>query len=94
MRIAILIVAVALAVIFVGGAINIGRAPLFGHIDSALGTTALMNLHYTVFSMVYRGQGSAGAGYGKTKSDIDDMAKKAEFGKREKYKRLDRESTY
>ena len=94
MRIAILVICVLLLVIFVGGAVNLGRAPLFGHIDSALGTTALMNLHYTVFSLLYRGEDSAGNLGEGTRSGIDDMAKKAEFGKRQKYKRLDRESDY
>lgn len=94
MRVVIVIVSVILLVIFLGGAVKLGKAPLFGHIDSALGTDALMNLHYTIFSILYRGEDSAGEFGANTRSDIDNMAKKAEFGKREKYKRLDKASQY
>lgn len=94
MRPVIVIIGIILLVIFLGGAVNLGKAPLFGHIDSVLGTHALMNLHYTVFSILYRGEESGGEFGAGTRANIDDMAKKAEFGKRQKYKRLDRASDY
>ncbi len=94
MRVAILVIAIILLVIFLGGAVKLGKAPLFGHIDSVLGTTALMRLHYTVFSVIYHGKESAGEFGEGTRSEIDDMAKKAEFGKKQNYKRLDKASDY
>lgn len=92
MRIAIVIVAVALAVIFFGGAVNLGSAPLFGHIDRVLGTTALMDLHYKVFSMIYRGEGAVGEEYQRTRGTVDELERKAEFGKTQKYRQLDKAS--
>jgi hypothetical protein len=94
MRIAIVVIGVILLVVFLGGAVKLGKAPLFGHIDSLLGTTALMRLHFTVFSVLYRGGESAGEFGASTRSGIDDMAKKAEFGKKQNYKRLDKASEY
>jgi hypothetical protein len=94
MRVAIVVIAGILIVIFIGGAVNLGKAPLFGHIDSVLKTTVLMDLHYTVFSMIYRGERAVGAGFEKTTADIDDLQRKAEFGKKQKYQRLDKESHY
>ena len=90
MRIAILIVVMVLALIFFGGAVQLGSAPLFGHIDRVLGTTALMDLHYGVFSMIYRGERAVGQGYQKSRGTVEDLEKKAEFGKTQKYKQLER----
>jgi hypothetical protein len=94
MRVAIVAIGCILLVIFLGGAVNLGKAPLFGHIDSVFGTTALMRLHYSVFSFIHHGGESAGHIGESTRSGIDDMAHKAEFGKKQKYKRLDKESDY
>ncbi len=94
MRIAIVVIGIILLVIFLGGAVNLGKAPLFGHIDSVLGTTALMRLHYAVFSVIYHGEESAEEFGQGTRSGIDDMAQKAEFGKKQKYKRLNKASDY
>jgi hypothetical protein len=94
MRVAIVAIGVVLLIVFLGGAVNLGRLPLFGYIDSALGTTALMNLHYTVFSILYGDDESGGSLGEGTRANIDDMAKKAEFGKRKKYQQLDKASQY
>lgn len=92
MRVAIIVVAIILAIIFVGGAVPLGSRPLFGHIDAVLGITALMDLHYGLFSMIYRGEDSVGDGYQRTRTDIDRMQQQAEFGKKKKYQQLDRAS--
>lgn len=54
MRPVVIIVALVLGIIFFGGAVPLGQAPLFGHIDQALGTHFFMKLHYTIFSFAYR----------------------------------------
>ena len=94
MRTAIIIVVLVVAIIFFGGAVQLGSAPLFGHIDRVLGTTALMDLHYGLFSMIYQGERAVGQRLQKGRSTVDELEKKAEFGKREKYKQLDRAGQY
>ncbi|MBI5568783.1 MAG: hypothetical protein HY914_02460 [Desulfomonile tiedjei] len=90
MRIAMVIVVLVLAIIFFGGAVKLGSAPLFGHIDRVLGTTVLMELHYGVFSMIYRGERAVGQEYQKTRGTVDELEKKAEFGKTQKARQLER----
>jgi|WetSurMetagenome_2_1015567.scaffolds.fasta_scaffold524697_1 hypothetical protein len=94
MRGAIVIVAIILAIIFAGGVINVGGAPLFARIDSGLRITFLMDLHYTLFSFAHRGEQGVEGTVGRAKGRADDLQQKAEFGKRQKYKRLDAESSY
>jgi hypothetical protein len=94
MRIVIVIAAVMLALIFFGGAVQLGSASLFGHIDRVLGTTVLMDLHYGLFSMIYRGESAVGQGYQRSRGTVDELEKKAEFGKTQKYKQLDRAGQY
>ena len=45
------VVAVFLTVVYIGGALPIGGAPIFYHLDKKLGTTALMGTHYKVMSL-------------------------------------------
>ena len=50
---ALLIVVVAvIGVVYLGGAIEIGGKPLFGYIDSAIGTTVFMGIHNTMMNLV------------------------------------------
>ncbi|MEW6347879.1 MAG: hypothetical protein AB1646_02360 [Thermodesulfobacteriota bacterium] len=76
MRTFITVVVIVLAIVFVGGALNLGGRPLFGHMDRILGTQAFMKIHRSCFFFLYRGHGTMDAGVDKTKSDLD------EFGKR------------
>lgn len=93
MRTAIVIVILIIAVIFVGGGINIGSRPIFGHIDALLGTTALMDLHQTLFSLLYRGETSMGSGLRRSGSDVERFQQApAGFDKRKHYRQLDKAS--
>ncbi len=76
MRTVITVVVIVLAIVFVGGALNIGGRPLFGHMDRILGTHVFMNAHRSCFFFLYRGQRSMDAGVDRTKSDMK------EFGER------------
>jgi len=73
MRAFIFVLVVVLALIFVGGGVPIGRDTIFGHIDSMLGTTALMNLHHAVFSLLYRGEETLESGVVKTDRDVKEF---------------------
>ncbi len=86
----IIIVVGTLAVIFIGGGIDVGSQPMFGHVDTILKTNAFMGLHEAVFFFLYRGEGSAEEGYGKTREDLDDFQRAPlGFDKRKHYKELD-----
>ncbi|HMK35102.1 MAG TPA: hypothetical protein VK463_08550 [Desulfomonilaceae bacterium] len=49
------ILMIFLVVVFVGGAIPLGKASLFERIDAAVGSDSLMTLHYRVFFFLYKG---------------------------------------
>jgi len=90
MRALILVVIIVLGIIFLGGAVNLGSAPLFTHVDSMLGTDALMQLHYGIFSMIYRGEKTVGSGLEQTKEDVKDFSKKPlGIDHQKKYRQLD-----
>ena len=73
MRALIIIILVVVGIIFVGGGINIGSAPVFQHIDAVLRTDFLMRVHYTTFYFLYRGEHSVGEGFSRTKSDVHEF---------------------
>jgi hypothetical protein len=56
MRTAIVVIVIILAIVLLGGVINLGGAPIFRHIDSVLGTNVLMTAHNTVFFFLHRAQ--------------------------------------
>ncbi|HTY21937.1 MAG TPA: hypothetical protein VMC85_02335 [Desulfomonilaceae bacterium] len=76
MRALIIVVIALLAIIFVGGSVNVGSAPIFQHMDSLLRTDVLMDLHYSVFYFLYRGEDNAAAGLSRTKSDLEQFQDK------------------
>lgn len=95
MRWFIIVFGIIFLVIFVGGAINIGDKPIFGHIDSILGTTALMRLHQVTFFILYRGEGSIGEGIDRTDEDLRDFSERPlGIDKAKKYRTLDSASDY
>ncbi|MFH0823444.1 MAG: hypothetical protein V2B18_11890 [Pseudomonadota bacterium] len=90
MRYVIIIVVSLLAVVFVGGALDIGRAPIFAHLDSALGTNVLMNLHYSVFYFLYGDIGTVGVKIEDTEKGVRDFQEKPiGIDNKGKYKQLD-----
>jgi hypothetical protein len=56
MRTIILVIAIVLAIVLLGGVVNLGGAPIFSHIDSVLGTDVLMRAHESVFFFLHRAQ--------------------------------------
>ena len=56
MRTAIVVIVIILAIVLIGGVVNVGGAPIFRHIDSVLGTDVLMTAHNTLFFFLHRAQ--------------------------------------
>ena len=56
MRTAIVVIVIILAIVLLGGVVNLGGAPIFSHVDSVLGTDVLMTAHNTVFFFLHRAQ--------------------------------------
>ncbi len=75
MRALIIVILVVLGIIFVGGGINVGGAPIFHHIDSVLRTHFFMSVHYRTFYFLYRGEHSVGEGLSRTQSDVREFEK-------------------
>lgn len=90
MRAFIVVFVIVLAVIFVGGAFNLGGAPIFGHIDRLLRTHMLMSLHYSVFFFLYRGEDTVETGLSRTKGEMEEFQDRPlGFDKKKTYKKLD-----
>jgi hypothetical protein len=90
MRAAIAIVFIVLAVIFIAGAVDIGGAPLFGHIDRLLGTNALMNAHHAAFFFLYTGEDAVESELERTGSRVREFQERPlGVDKKEKNRQLD-----
>ncbi len=90
MRALILTIVAFLAIVFVGGAVELGGDSIFGHIDSLLGTGFLTKLHRTTFYLLYRGTDGPVTGAEKTRRDLDEFQKRPiGIDKEEQYRRLD-----
>lgn len=46
----ICIILLGVLVFYLAGAVNVGRAPILYHLDSAIGTSAFMGIHSVAFS--------------------------------------------
>jgi hypothetical protein len=73
MKALIITVVVFLAVVFVGGTVELGGDSIFGHIDSMLGTGFLTKLHHTTFFFLYRGTDSIITGTEKTRRNLEEF---------------------
>ncbi len=69
MRTFVAVIVIVLAIILIGGVVNVGGAPIFSRIDSLLGTNILMKAHNTVFFFLHR-----------VKSTVDTEASSVETG--------------
>jgi hypothetical protein len=95
MRALIIVFFVVLGVIFLGGAFNIGGAPIFGHVDAVLDTNLFMQIHYTFFSLIYRGERSLDSGVMRTQDDLEEFSKRPiGIDNPETYRNLDNASDY
>jgi hypothetical protein len=57
MRTVAIVLAIFLAVVFIGGAVKLGGVPLFERVDVALNTDVLMDLHHGIFFFLHEGEG-------------------------------------
>ena len=90
-----IILIVIIVLIFLGGAIRVGGDSLLGHVDSALGITALSDTYYTLFFFMRRGVQKVESEYTKTDEDLKDFQQRPlGFDKKKKYKDLDAASHY
>ena len=90
-----IILIVIIVLIFLGGAIRVGGGSLLGHVDSALGITALSDTYYTLFFFMRRGVQKVESEYTKTDEDLKDFQQRPlGFDKKKKYKDLDAASHY
>ncbi len=76
MRTLIVVVLAVLAIIFVAGAVNIGGAPIFYHLDSVLNTDFFMDLHDSIFFSIYRWKDSADTELSGAKSNLQKFEEK------------------
>ncbi|MBI5251630.1 MAG: hypothetical protein HY912_19230 [Desulfomonile tiedjei] len=65
-----------LVVLFVGGYFNVAGAPILDRVDSVIGTSILMDLHYGVFFFVYRGKENVESGITRTDQSLRDFQDK------------------
>jgi len=95
MKAFIIILIAVLAVLFVGGAIQVGGDSLLGHVDSALGITGFTDLYYTVFFFMRKGIESVELEYRKTDQELRDFQDKPlGFDKKKAYRQLDDAAQY
>jgi hypothetical protein len=91
MKTALAVLVIILGIIFVGGTLEIGGAPIFRHVDSALGTRFFMSLHNGVFSLI----SNTGKEVDETRGQIKDFQEKPlGFDKKGTYRKLDKASDY
>lgn len=70
MRTAIVVIVIILAIVLLGGVVNLGGAPIFSHVDSVLGTDVLMTAHNTMFFFLHRAQQRIEEQSSKTGEDL------------------------
>jgi len=93
MRVFACVLAVFLALLFIGGYFSIAGKPILAHLDSALGTRSLMDLHHLVFFFVYRGTDELKTGVIRTDRGLKDFQEKpAGIDNKQHYRKLDEAS--
>jgi hypothetical protein len=88
MRTAIVVIAIILAIVLLGGVVNLGGAPIFRHVDAVLGTDVLMPAHNSMFFFLHRAQqrmeeqsSKAGEGLQKFQEEPIGIDKKGHYKK-------------
>ncbi len=84
-------IAIFLAVVFFGGYVPLGGAPLFERLDSLMGTNFLMRTHYTLFYFLHDSQR---AGAKDTTGLRDFQERPLGFDKKQRYHDLDAAGKY
>lgn len=95
MRTTGIVLLVVVALIFLGGSVRIGGDSVFGHLDSALGTTVLSDVYHTVFFFMQKGVESVESEYDRTQEGLKDFQDRPlGFDKKKQYKTLDDAARY
>jgi len=95
MRTALIVLVAALAVIYIGGGVNVGSNSIFGHIDSVLGIPLLTKLHHVTFFFLYLGTETIEEGMTQTGQHIREFEERPiGFDKKKTYQKLDEASKY
>lgn len=95
MRTAVIVIAIVIAVIFFGGAFRVAGAPIFGHIDNAIGTPILMSVYHTLFFYLDTGRDTFRSGAGDLERDFRSFEKApAGYDKHKQYRQLDKAKEY
>ena len=94
MRTAIVVIVIILAIVLLGGVVNLGGAPIFSHVDSVLGTDVLMTAHNTVFFFLHRAQKRIEEQSSKTGEDLKKFQEEPlGIETKGRYKKLDEASS-
>jgi hypothetical protein len=90
MRTAIIVIVIILAIILLGGVVNLGGAPIFRHIDSVLGTNVLMTSHNTLFFFLHRAHQRIEKESSRAGEELKEFQEKPiGIDKKDHYKKLD-----
>ncbi len=90
MRTAIVVIVVILAIVLIGGVVNLGGAPIFRHIDRALRTDVFMTAHKTLFFFLHRAQQRIGDESSKANRELREFQEKPiGIDKKGHYQKLD-----
>ena len=90
MRTYIMIIVLVVAVIFLGGVVNVGGRPIFAQIDRLIGANVLMTVHHGFFFFVESGEERVYSDLEKTGEDIREFSKKPiGIDNEKKYRELD-----
>ncbi|MEJ2717307.1 MAG: hypothetical protein P8182_09240 [Deltaproteobacteria bacterium] len=71
----LIVILAAGAIIYGGGAIYVRGAPIFYHLDSALGTSVLMDTHYRLMFLLRREENTEEDAFTKVYQDFDKVLK-------------------
>jgi hypothetical protein len=94
MRAAIVVIVIILAIVLIGGVVNLGGAPIFRHIDSVLGTNVLMTAHYTLFFFLHSAQQRVEEESARANKELKDFQEKPiGIDKKGHYQKLDEASS-
>ncbi len=90
MRAFVAVIVIVLAIILIGGVVNVGGAPIFGRIDSLLGTHILMKAHNSVFFFLHRVKDTVGSEASSVKTKVKDFeTKPLGIDNKSRYQQLD-----
>jgi hypothetical protein len=95
MRTAIVVVVIVLAIVLLGGMVNLGGVPIFSRIDAALGTNVLMTAHDTLFFFLHSAHQTIEDESTRADKELKDFQEKPiGIDKKGHYRKLDDAASY